>query len=1373
MVSTMMNVTTVSSTFLSSAKSVAANPTAPNAKNNLATAARGVTESINNLINVYTSAAPGQKECDSAIRAIQSARHMLENPTEPVSDSSYYECLDNVMEKSKALGDGMTGIANHAKKSEHEEFGVAVKEVANAIVGLIEAASQATYLVGVSDPTSIAGKRGLVDQTQFMRAGQSIKIACSTLTQSNSSQQEILSAATVIAKHTSSLCNACRLASSKTNNPVAKRHFVQSAKDVANATAILVKEIKRLDSNYTDENRLSTANSTRPLIEAVDNLCQFASSPEFASVPAKISEEGREAQMPIFDSGKQIIAGSCAMIQSAKSLAVNPRDPPTWQALANSSKSVSDSIKKLVSSIRDKAPGQRECDDAIEGLTVHIRELDQASLAAINQNLAPRKSKDIKQFTEQMNNSAVQISQKLSEVQEASKSEAERLGHSITSLMSYFEPMVTNAIGTASNMNSSKQQVLILDQTKAVAECAQQLLYAAKESGGNPRATHVHGDIDESADAMASSLQEMQGTVEKLAPNMGVVSSIVNCLSEAIFQVDDYRQESSSSETDEGLVQYQSRMMISTKEIAKTAQDIVIKSSSSPNALGGLANHISGHYQKLATDSKGAIQNTQSNELAMRIKSSVQDLGQVTIELVKATGSCQITPNDSFVLRDVSESARNVGDRCANVLSSLNAIARGTHALENAANTVSGILGDLDTTIMFATAGTLNADQDDEVFADHRENILKTAKALVEDTKTLVAGAASSQEQLAVAAQNAVTTIVGLSEVVKNGAASLGSQNQEAQVMLINAVKDVTSALGDLMQATKSASGKNMQHPAMITLKDTAKIMVTNVTSLLKTVKAVEDEHTRGTRALESTIEAIAQEIRSFDSNEPPRSNGGPEELMRATRPITLATAKAVAAGKSCKQDDVIVAANMGRKAISDMLVTCKAAAYGSDTPELRQQAVQAGHDVAVQYRELLQLVMHVLNKPTMEAKQNLPTVSRKIAQCVTVLAQTAELLKGADWVDPDDPMLIAENELLGAAQSIEKAAKKLASLKPRREAGASNVAEDDMKFDDMILEAAKSIANATASLIKAASEAQKELVAQGKVQKKTHIGSEDGQWSEGLVSAARLVAAATHNLCEAANSLVQGNASEEKLIAAAKQVSAATAQLLVACKVKADADSVAMRRLEKASNAVRRATDELVKAAQGAIDRNEEENEMTMNTTAGSVNIIAEEVEARETVYKMEKQLREAHKRLQNCRIAKYKGRGTDSETDQSGYESSGYEYTSASSPQTYTSYRQVYTSPPQQQQQQHTSQHSSLFQSNQSYSEPDTSANPDSTIESGPSFSESLNRFKTASGHNAQVASWKSSRQQSSTSSHVQRRVEETRTMITQSSQKSYHIE
>lgn len=50
-------------------------------------------------------------------------------------------------------------------------------------------------------------------------------------------------------------------------------------------------------------------------------------------------------------------------------------------------------------------------------------------------------------------------------------------------------------------------------------------------------------------------------------------------------------------------------------------------------------------------------------------------------------------------------------------------------------------------------------------------------------------------------------------------------------------------------------------------------------------------------------------------------------------------------------------------------------------------------------------------------------------------------------------------------------------------------------------------------------------------------FATDDYQWSEGLISASRLVAAAVHQLCEAANALVQGHSSEEKLISAAKQV--------------------------------------------------------------------------------------------------------------------------------------------------------------------------------------------------------------------------------------------
>lgn len=46
--------------------------------------------------------------------------------------------------------------------------------------------------------------------------------------------------------------------------------------------------------------------------------------------------------------------------------------------------------------------------------------------------------------------------------------------------------------------------------------------------------------------------------------------------------------------------------------------------------------------------------------------------------------------------------------------------------------------------------------------------------------------------------------------------------------------------------------------------------------------------------------------------------------MVRCTKDITKATAKAVSAGISNKQDDIIAAANLARKSIFDMLIICK-----------------------------------------------------------------------------------------------------------------------------------------------------------------------------------------------------------------------------------------------------------------------------------------------------------------------------------------------------------------------------------------------------------------------------------------------------------------
>lgn len=174
--------------------------------------------------------------------------------------------------------------------------------------------------------------------------------------------------------------------------------------------------------------------------------------------------------------------------------------------------------------------------------------------------------------------------------------------------------------------------------------------------------------------------------------------------------------------------------------------------------MGPLSADLSHRYTQLAVDSVGAAASATNGEVSLRLRDVVQALGLACVDIVKSGAQCQVN-NDPMAQRDITDCSRVVAEKVSQVLATLQSGSRGTQACINAASTVSGIIGDLDTTIMFATAGTLHAENEHDTFSDHRENILKTAKALVEDTKTLVAGAASSQEQLAVAAQNAVTTI--------------------------------------------------------------------------------------------------------------------------------------------------------------------------------------------------------------------------------------------------------------------------------------------------------------------------------------------------------------------------------------------------------------------------------------------------------------------------------------------------------------------------------------------------------------------------------------------------------------------------------------
>ena len=380
----------------------------------------------------------------------------------------------------------------------------------------------------------------------------------------------------------------------------------------------------------------------------------------------------------------------------------------------------------VYSHFRDKAPGQKECDESVDKLNMNIRNLDQASLFVLEQNLTQNNESNLQGFNEQVENAGRALLDNIDKVRQAGKCEAEKLGHAVTQMSSYFDPMVSAAIGSASHMMNSKQQMCMLDQTKTVCECAVQLLYCCKEAGGNSRATHAHPDVDDAADTIRDTLQELLSTVESIATEAGVVSGLVESITTSMNHMGDR----SAVTVDESgsFVDYQTSMVAAAKEIARLAQEMVSRLSTDTSQLGQLGANVAHQFNKLASETAGAIHLSSTPEIATRLRSSVHELGKSCIELVKSGGACQSAPQDTFCQRDMAEAARHTGEKVVHVLAALQAGSQGTQACINAASTVSGIIGDLDTTIMFATAGTLNAENDDDCFSDHRENILKTAK---------------------------------------------------------------------------------------------------------------------------------------------------------------------------------------------------------------------------------------------------------------------------------------------------------------------------------------------------------------------------------------------------------------------------------------------------------------------------------------------------------------------------------------------------------------------------------------------------------------------------------------------------------------------
>lgn len=347
---------------------------------------------------------------------------------------------------------------------------------------------------------------------------------------------------------------------------------------------------------------------------------------------------------------------------------------------------------------------------------------------------------------------------------------------------------------------------------------------------------------------------------------------------------------------------------------------------------------------------------------------------------------------------------------------------------------------------------------------------------------------------------------------------------------------------------------------------------------------------------------------------------------------------------------DVIKAANELAQSLSDVLINMKGITRlvsDEDADKLVASAKTAG-DVGL--RVFLNLQSYKLDLlPSATQKREVAMRNNvEVRNALTKLSEVVDKLvpkggkAGAIAKTNGDIGDIVEQEMLSAAKAIEAATERLQQLMSRPR-DSSRYSAVDLQVHDSILEAALAITNAIARLIKAATESQQEIVAQGKGSSTTQqFYKKNNRWTEGLISAARAVAFATNLLIECADGVLNGTHSLEQLIVASNEVAAATAQLVAASRVKANLMSKTQERLELAAKAVTEACKALVKQVKAISAKQSQEDDVDYKNMA-AYEFKKREMEQQVEILRLEKDLGAARHRLGAMRRAGYHTDETD----------------------------------------------------------------------------------------------------------------------------------
>ncbi|PIO72455.1 I/LWEQ domain protein [Teladorsagia circumcincta] len=267
----------------------------------------------------------------------------------------------------------------------------------------------------------------------------------------------------------------------------------------------------------------------------------------------------------------------------------------------------------------------------------------------------------------------------------------------------------------------------------------------------------------------------------------------------------------------------------------------------------------------------------------------------------------------------------------------------------------------------------------------------------------------------------------------------------------------------------------------------------------------------------------------------------------------------------------------------------------------------------------------------------HLSSEARKLQEMMTRLPLQTD-------VDKDIVGAELESEMMRMSEAIRAAVEEIEKIQEKARVNTEGIR---LEVNEAILGCCQQLMSAIMALVISSRELQMEIVAAGKGGASPHeFYKRNHQWTEGLLSAAKAVGVAARVLVESADGVVTRQGKFEKLIVAAQEIAASTAQLFVSSRVKADRDSqkyaynfvlfFRLAALSVSSKSVNQCTAQVVAAVKSAqTTLNDQDNLDFSHLTLHEAK--KEEMESQVRMLELEQQLVMERKKLAELRKRHY----------------------------------------------------------------------------------------------------------------------------------------